>query len=129
MAPDVGSGQRPEIINLLEEVPSPTNPAAVLPLFSVSSQPASHCPVPAPIRCTLSQTTQNMSPTQKDAAVSGDEGMRLLAARLAQSSFAQETSTVHVLPSTSNPGEEAWVGVGRAGEGQWWRHARQPAES
>ena len=40
----------------------------------------------------------------KDTAGNADEGMRLLTARLAASSLASETSTVHVLPSTSNPG-------------------------
>lgn len=37
----------------------------------------------------------------------GDESVRLLAARLAQSSLTQETATLHVLPSTTSPGEPA----------------------
>ncbi len=40
-----------------------------------------------------------------DAAHAGEDSMRLLTARLAQSSLSQETATVHVLPSTCTPGE------------------------
>lgn len=46
-----------------------------------------------------------MASAHKDTANGNEEGMRLLAARLAASSLCQETATVHVLPSSSNPGE------------------------
>ena len=40
-----------------------------------------------------------------DSSANGDESVRLLAARLAQSSLTSETATLHVLPSTTSPGE------------------------
>lgn len=53
-----------------------------------------------------------MATKYDSAANGGDESVRLLAARLAQSSLTQETATLHVLPSTTSPGEPPQTGGG-----------------